>query len=107
MSETTQPTIFNKMSNATNAVTNDRGIHPLPIILPLLGLVVIGIAVLVAWKNRRGMQRCFGRRGCKCFICASFYIYIQRIKTFSKNSDLLDFLSSFNLTKDKKYICYR
>ena len=68
MSDTTQSTLVNKTSNVTTADTIDSEIDPLPILLPLIG--ILGLAVIVAilaWKNKWRRKGCFGRKGCKCF----------------------------------------
>ncbi|XP_078322189.1 uncharacterized protein LOC144621980 isoform X2 [Crassostrea virginica] len=72
LSDTTQSRLFNTISNAKTTDTKDSGIHLLSIILRPFELLAFGIAVLVAWKKRRRIQRCFGRICCKGFIYASF-----------------------------------
>ena len=71
-SDTTQSTLVNKTTtNVTTADTIDGEIDPLPILLPVIG--ILGIAVIIAilaWKNKWRRKRYFGRKGCKCF-----YIY--------------------------------
>ena len=88
LSDTTQSTLSNKISNATTTDTKDRGIHLPPIIMRHFELLLFGIAVLVAVscsKNRRRIQRCFGRRCCKGFIYASFDLwYFKDKKAFDK-----------------------
>ena len=70
LADSTQSTLVNKTSNETTADTNDREIHPLPIIMPLIGMLVIAVIIIfVAWKIKRRRKSC---KGCKCFMYASF-----------------------------------
>ena len=75
LSDTTQSTFVNKTStNLTTADRNNREIDPLPILLPLIG--ILGIAVIIAilaWKNKWRRKRCFGRKGCKWFFIYSSF----------------------------------
>nr|XP_022305989.1 uncharacterized protein LOC111112631 isoform X1 [Crassostrea virginica] len=63
-SDTTQSTLVNKTTtNVTTADTIDGEIDPLPILLPLIG--ILGIAVIIAilaWKNKWRRKRSFGRK---------------------------------------------
>nr|XP_022305943.1 uncharacterized protein LOC111112616 isoform X3 [Crassostrea virginica] len=64
LSDTTQSTLVNKTTtNVTTADTIIREIDPLPILLPLIG--ILGIAVIIAilaWKNKWRRKRFFGRK---------------------------------------------
>nr|XP_022305922.1 uncharacterized protein LOC111112612 isoform X4 [Crassostrea virginica] len=64
LSDTTQSTLVNKTTtNVTTADTIISEIDPLPILLPLIG--ILGIAVIIAilaWKNKWRRKRCFGRK---------------------------------------------
>ena len=67
-----QATLVNKTVNAATADTNDRATDLLAIIMPLIGLLLTGIAVIVAWKIRRRMKCCYRHKGCKCLIYSGF-----------------------------------
>nr|XP_022305933.1 uncharacterized protein LOC111112614 isoform X2 [Crassostrea virginica] len=64
LSDSSQSTFVNKTStNLTTADRNNREIDPLPILLPLIG--ILGIAVIIAilaWKNKWRRKRFFGRK---------------------------------------------
>ena len=89
MSDTTQSTLVNKTSNATTADTINSEIDPLPILLPLIG--ILGIAVIIAilaWKNKWRRKRFFGRKGCTfcCFFSSKPVLIdnILKVNMFSK-----------------------
>lgn len=64
--DTTLTTLLNETSDSPTTNTNDRGVDPLVLVLPAIFLIgLLGIAVIVVWKNRRIIRRCSGGEGCK------------------------------------------
>lgn len=81
-------------SNASTAVTNNREIEPLAISLPLIGLLVLGIAIIVAWKRRRKSYCCYEHKGCNFFfIFSSFEWWILKRQNVFKQFRLIRFFS--------------
>ena len=73
MSDSTQSTLVNKTSNTTTPDTHDRESNPLVIIIPVgLVLAIAVLLTIIAWKKWWRRKRCFGLKGCRCFIYASF-----------------------------------
>ena len=73
LSDTTESTLVNKTLNTTTPDTHDRESNPLVIIIPVgLVLAIAVLLTIIAWKNWWRIKRCFGLKGCICFIYAFF-----------------------------------